>query len=924
MTTNIVTSKAKRPKNAWYVFSTKVSGTYEISLGYKNSKGDAGPYSSSQQNVTVKVPWGPPTECEYRVRKVNADEIVKEFKFSNSRRETAAFDEAILNSLNEVNTLSQRITSLFTDKEGRKKLLANYLTVTQYAKDFVHHTDSYDEDGFRLDGKGVKLTEVEANGGSLSELRNFINVAKESAIFGDSVQEAYAEVFKFAETKRKRKSDGVGSKPIKLSKKAAIENNEKAELEDPEGLEKKLQSSYLGCTWIPLDNISVSKELNIKPNIYRVFNIMQSMKSKYDPSQTIIVVAPKDDTQILELKNLSSDQKFVVVQKVHTLNAFKDLDKKGEFAKLTGHSQRKVLCYVVNTRSLALLRYGHMRANDISNKFAQKTYPQDILHVFETLSANDSSVNSLKVVERVAKLNRVGPNEATALRKICKWNPSAFRCLMEVLEVYEAYETLDVKTSGNAGRISRGEKLCLPNTVFNELAKVEEAYFEENFQKVISKKISLKSLINDSLQSKEVHKTYSALSQISGYRNVEALKQQYPGKFDVNIVEKFIGAELNGDKRNLKAVLLENYYNDVTKRGLGSEDIPVKFEKVVSLEDSIDPAVADNFNAVVVHMKEAQKELCLSLIKKVLHSDKRTHVGIFVFPNELLYFEVLSFLRAQNTSLLQNFQIIPVSFFSGFAPIVNSIQENIKHGIIFGKFSILKPPLKVYYSNMKMLTEVLENIVPPKSRVASITEPGLSVVQVHTEQLFFNTVYYGSEEEIAKFKRVLDKDKQLFRREDASLQNLDDESSTSPVKENISRSPDESSTSPIKVNDSPESQDSTQDSGFDSPDTRMLNIRSNLTVDKFLDKSDIDPKGLSEMRSGSSAVPTARPAQSPSVKGSSHSNYDPYKFSYAKEMSDIQKDVDDCNTSDDECDTEQKVDENKNEYNGAVGAEEDS
>jgi hypothetical protein len=424
------------------------------------------------------------------------------------------------------------LTSLFV--EDKKRLIANYLSATQCSKNFVHYDERHDDDGICYDGKGVTLAEVENNGGSLTELRDFIKVAEENATFGDTAQDAFAEVFKSGENEKKRKSDSVGTKP---TKKASIVINERTELEDPDGLEKKFQNSYMGVAWISLDNISVSKELNIKPNIYRVCKIKESLKFKYDPSQTVVVVAPEEDTERLDLKNL--DQKFIVVQKVHTLAAFKDLDQTGEFEKLTGHSKRKVLCYVVNTRSLSLLRYGNMRANDISNKFARKTFPQDLLHVFETLSAKDSTVNSLKVVERMAKIGRVGPNEATALRKLCKWKQSAFRCLMEVINIYEIYETLDLKSSGNTGRISRGEKLCMPNIVFNNLAKVEEAYFEANFHLIVSKKMSLKSLVDESLKNKEVQKVYGVLGQIAGYQAIEALQQEYPGKFDVNVVEKF-------------------------------------------------------------------------------------------------------------------------------------------------------------------------------------------------------------------------------------------------------------------------------------------------------------------------------------------------------------------------------------------------
>ena len=512
------------------------------------------------------------------------------------------------------------------------------------------------------------------------------------------------------------------------------------------------------------------------------------------------------------------------MQKIHTYCAYKELDKCGQFEKMSGHKEKKVLCFVVNTSSVALMRYGNIRANDISQKFARKTYPQDLLHVYETLVLKDSTVNSMKVIERMTKLGRVGPNEATSLRKICKWSLPAFRCLMEVVKTFEAYETLDVKSSGNAGNISRGEKHCMTNAVFNNLGKVEESYFKENYHQVLSKKISLKTLVDGNIKIKEVEKVYGALGQISGFQTVQALKERFPGKFDQGLVEKFTGAEVLGEKKNLKAKLLEKYYIGVTKQGSSNveSELPVEFVKVESLDDLTVEATVDDFDAVVMIMKEPNKEICVSVMKKILNSVRIVKVGIMVFPNELLCFEVISYLRSQNTSLISDFQLIPVMFLRENATIVHSVEENLSYGVIFGKFVILNPPLKIYYNSMSMLPEVIENVVPPESNVAVFIEPGQSLVQVHKDELIFKCVkYFGSSEKIDKFKKVVNKQ---FSKAENSLGKLSDESSTSPGKDalatssssTIPSSSEKSSTSPVTV-DTDSSPILTQDSGFGSP-----------------------------------------------------------------------------------------------------------
>ena len=40
-----------------------------------------------------------------------------------------------------------------------------------------------------------------------------------------------------------------------MSKKVALDTNEKSELEDAEGLEKKYQSLFISVVWIPLKNV---------------------------------------------------------------------------------------------------------------------------------------------------------------------------------------------------------------------------------------------------------------------------------------------------------------------------------------------------------------------------------------------------------------------------------------------------------------------------------------------------------------------------------------------------------------------------------------------------------------------------------------------------------------------------------------------
>ena len=204
-----------------------------------------------------------------------------------------------------------------------------------------------------------------------------------------------------------------------------------------------------------------------------------------------------------------------MVQKIHTLCAFKEMDKTNEFEKLTGHAGRNVLVYVINTNSACLVHYANARANDIAKQHVRTLRPQDLVQVYKSLKDKDVSVDGIKVIERIAKHFRVGINETTSLLKICKWSPAALNCFIDVLEVFELYETMDVKPSGRYTiLLQRGEKLSMSNSLFNSLAKCEETSVKEHFQSVISKQISLQDLVVNNMNSIAIRKTAQGLARL--------------------------------------------------------------------------------------------------------------------------------------------------------------------------------------------------------------------------------------------------------------------------------------------------------------------------------------------------------------------------------------------------------------------------
>ena len=307
---------------------------------------------------------------------------------------------------------------------------------------------------------------------------------------------------------------------------------EASELSDADGLEKEYQRSYVGMANISLDNISISKDLDVKVNQFRVYRIMSSIKNKYDPSMSVAVVCPEEGQSVKDLKNVQG-QKFVVIQKVHTICAFKELDKTDNFAKLPSHENRTVLCFVLRTNSAGLIHYGNLRASEIENQFGKKTRPQDLLRIYQSLCERSSPSDSMKSVERMSRLCRIGPNESAALRKICNWSPDAFSALMKVLSQFERYETMDVKQDGQGyqNALALGEKMALTNVLFKMLAKVNDEDFLAEHEKILNSECSLKAFIEEDNTHKQVEKVSSVLSILADYKPIESIRQEQPGKF---------------------------------------------------------------------------------------------------------------------------------------------------------------------------------------------------------------------------------------------------------------------------------------------------------------------------------------------------------------------------------------------------------
>ena len=333
--------------------------------------------------------------------------------------------------------------------------------------------------------------------------------------------------------------------------------------------------------------------------------------------------------------------------------------------------------------------------------------------------------------------------------------------------------------------------------------------------------MSLKTVVGGFQTHTEVEKVYSVLIKISGFVSQAQLLLEYPGKFDKARMMKYIGAELKDDLKNDQASLLYDYWQKTTRDKFKEYEDPVSFEEINEVKEVLERKHdLDNYDFLVLNLKQGQQDLCMEVMLTVMRSPKLFIAALFVFPLESLQFETLTCLRNMYLGEMEKVKILPVYFNSLKQKIEGEMCENLEFGILFGKFSILLPPLKRSYSSICYISEIVEKICPPLSKIAMISDEGLQMIQVHSSELEQKVRYFGAKSDLSKFKALLAKDKTLHRSVSGGQgmtpsTSADSSSKSQPAETNSSRdgfevcfpsnllrtrkSSDESTTSPYKI-----------------------------------------------------------------------------------------------------------------------------
>ena len=363
---------------------------------------------------------------------------------------------------------------------------------------------------------------------------------------------------------------------------------------------------------------------------------------------------------------------------------------------------------------------------------------QDLLRIFESLISKPKQ--AMKLIERIARLQRLGPAETKAVLDLCSWEEDHFRELMTVLEKFECYETADVKEKAKSTihvsqvKMSKGEVLTMTNQLLVRLSKVPGDYFINVSGQIKASSISLKSAVLNFEKDQARWKVVKQMEAATG-NNMDKLRELYPGHFKMATIDAFLGATVS----NHRGAQLRDYMASVVAGGSSIEN-DVKLEQSKPLEDLV--AASD---ILVVRCKVKNSDFRQEdWLDKVCRKDLKT---VLLFGSEEEQLNALSYLRTKDDFKTKQL------FFD--KEVAQGEEENLQLCLLTGQVEVGP---KLYCGKLDNLSKVVSELSKPGSKVSSIADPGLELLLVHSEESTGCITYNGSHDQLAKVKIKMEKE----------------------------------------------------------------------------------------------------------------------------------------------------------------------
>ena len=82
------------------------------------------------------------------------------------------------------------------------------------------------------------------------------------------------------------------------------------------------------------------------------------------------------------------------------------------------------------------------------------------------------------------------------------------------------------------------------------------------------------------------------------------------------------------------------------------------------------------------------------------------------------------------------------------------MRENVLFSIIFGDFTVHRPPLLVHHESLSKLADIVEVLMPVDASVGIVCDDGIPLVKLHKDEVSRFVSYYGSHSDLSNFKET--------------------------------------------------------------------------------------------------------------------------------------------------------------------------
>ena len=314
--------------------------------------------------------------------------------------------------------------------------------------------------------------------------------------------------------------------------------------------------------------------------------------------------------------------------------------------------------------------------------------------------------------------------------------------------------------------MQRGQKLPMTIEMFKTLANCKFEYFEAHYGKILKRELSLKDVLDNTSKVTETQASKVIIAKEANMASFDALKKKYPEKISEKTAKNFAGAITIGKNKNNAGMFLKRFVNRLDSDKLDGQVNTVELDSIFDFGlDKI-----DDFDVIVLNMVDDKPDYVDLIINSIglrkdmkavlliLHSDKESRRVI----SRLDYWNsdsvnVAIEVGGQRRSSLDVVQLL---FKKGEESLNQKelIVENIQFAVLFGKYHVFQPPLKIFNNEMRLsLKTVMSKICPPSSNIAYVQNGNQDIVSIHDgeegEASDCSVTYFASKLSLERFLR---------------------------------------------------------------------------------------------------------------------------------------------------------------------------